>query len=204
MNIKILPLLIVVTMLASCTKTEKEENPFFTEYNTPYGVAPFDKIKTEHYLPAFNKGIEEQKAEIDKIVNSKESPTFENTIVAMEYTGALLQKTSSVFGNLLSADTNDEMQEIAKEVYPRLSKHQDEIYLNNELFVRVKAVYDQKETLELDSESLMLLEEVYKDFLRSGANLPAEKKEKLKKINEELSLLSLQFGENLLAETNNF
>ncbi|MGF7139356.1 M3 family metallopeptidase [Roseimarinus sediminis] len=204
MNIKILPLLIVVTMLASCTNTEKEENPFFTEYDTPYGVAPFDKIKTEHYLPAFNKGIEEQKAEIDKIVNSSEAPTFENTIVAMEYTGALLQKTSSVFGNLLSADTNDEMQEIAKEVYPRLSKHQDEIYLNNELFVRVKAVYDQKETLGLNSESLMLLEEVYKDFLRSGANLPAEKKEELKKINEELSLLSLQFGENLLAETNNF
>lgn len=191
-------------MLASCTNTEKEENPFFTEYDTPYGVAPFDKIKTEHYLPAFNKGIEEQKAEIDKIVNSSEAPTFENTIVAMEYTGALLQKTSSVFGNLLSADTNDEMQEIAKEVYPRLSKHQDEIYLNNELFVRVKAVYDQKETLGLNSESLMLLEEVYKDFLRSGANLPAEKKEELKKINEELSLLSLQFGENLLAETNNF
>lgn len=155
-------------------------------------------------MPAFNQAIDEHNAEIEAIVSNPETPTFENTILALEYSGKLLQKVSDVFGNQMSANTNDELQAIAKDVYPRLSKHSDEIMLNANLFAKVQSVYEQKDQLNLDNESLKLLEETHKDFVRSGANLADEQKEELKKINEELSLLSLQFGENLLAETNNY
>lgn len=195
----------MTVLFAACNTGKKETgNPFLSEYNTPHGVPPFDLIKTGHFVPAFNKGIDEHNAEIEAIINETEKPTFENTIVALEYSGQLIQKVSDVFGNKMGADTNDELQKIAKDIYPRLSKHSDEIMLNEELFKRVKSVYDQKENLNLKGEDLKLLEETYKDFVRNGANLAENKKEELKEINGELSLLSLQFGENLLAETNNY
>ncbi|MDA3880763.1 MAG: M3 family metallopeptidase [Prolixibacteraceae bacterium] len=200
--------LLFITMIlffSACnTGTNENGNPFLEEYDTPYGVPPFDLIKIEHYVPAFNEAIDEHNVEIEAIVAKTNAPTFENTILALEYSGQLLQKVSTVFGNQMSANTNDELQTIAKDIYPLLSKHSDEIMLNAKLFERVKAVYDNKDKLNLDKESNKLLDETYKDFVRSGANIPDNKKEELKKINEELSLLSLQFGENLLAETNDY
>ena len=162
-------------MLLSCS--QKVENPFLSEYDTPFEVPPFDKIENVHYLPAYNKGIELHNEEIERIVTNTEVATFENTILELEYSGSLIQ---NVFGNLLSADTNDEMQAIAKEIYPKLSKHQDEILLNEKLFEKVKSVYDKKDQLNLDKEELKLLEETYKDFVRSGANLSNEKKSELR------------------------
>lgn len=188
----------------SCTQKNETGNPFFSDYDTPFGVPPFDKIELEHYMPAIERGIEEQNAEIASIIDNADEPTFENTILALEYTGKTITKVTSVFGNLMSANTNDQMQAMAKEMYPMLSKHSDEIYLNSQLFEKVNAVYNQKDVLDLTSEEKKLLNETYKSFVRSGANLPEDQKEELKKINEQLSLLSLQFGENLLAETNNY
>jgi peptidyl-dipeptidase Dcp len=186
------------------TNNESDMNPFFSEYNTPFDIAPFDKIKNEHFAPAFEKGIEEHKKEIDAIVKNTDEPTFENTIEALDYSGGLLDKVTSVFYNLMSANTNDELQGIAKELAPKMSRHSDEILLNEDLFAKVKAVYEKKESLELTTEQNELLDKTYKSFARGGANLAKEDREELKKINEELSMLSLQFGENVLKETNKF
>jgi len=192
-------------MLSSCSqKKQAVDNPFLKNYETTYGIPPFEKIENKHYMPAFDAGISEHKAEIEKIVSNTDAPTFENTILAMEYSGKLLTKVSQVFFNLTEANTNDELQNIAKEISPKLSLHEDEILLNDKLFQRVKAVYDQKDKLSLNQEQAKLLEETYKNFIRSGANLTSEQKERIKKINEELSVLTLQFGDNVLAETNNF
>lgn len=197
--------ILLMATIVSCTETRKsDENPFLSEYQTPFGVPPFDKIGNSHYLPAFETGIEQQKKEIDQIVSNNEEPNFKNTIEALEYSGSLINKVGRVFFNLTEANTNDELQAIAKEISPKLSLHLDEIYLNENLFEKVKAVYLQKESLSLNNEQAKLLEETYKQFVRSGANLPKEKKEEMKKINEELSILTLQFGDNVLAETNNF
>ena len=182
----------------------KEQNPFFTEYNTPFDVPPFDKIKEEHYLPAFKEGIKQEWSQIETIANSSEAPTLENTIEAMEGSGALLTRVDNVFYNLTEAHTNDELQDIAKEVAPLLSRHRDDIILNDKLFKRVKAVYEQKDGLNLTVEQNTLLEEYYKDFVRGGANLDEENKAELREINEELSLLTLKFGENVLGENNAF
>ena len=179
-------------------------NPFFAEYNTPFDVPPFEKIMEEHYMPAFLKGMEEQRKEIETVVNNNEPPTFENTIEAMENSGSLLTKVGNVFYNLTSANTNDELQAISKEVAPLLAKHNDDILLNADLFKRVKAVYEQKDKLSLTTEQNKLLEETYKEFVRGGANLNAEKQKKLREINEELSVLSVKFGENILKEDNAF
>ena len=187
----------------SCSDNENK-NPFLTEWDTPFGTPPFDKIKQGHYLPAFKKGIEEQKEEIESIIDNTEEPTFENTIEALEYSGSLLDKVSRVFNAMTDAMTNDELQAINKEVSPMLSKHNDDIYLNPELFERVKAVYDQREQLELNKEQEKLLEEHYKDFVRGGANLPEDKKEEFREINKKLALLSIEFGDNVLKETNKF
>ncbi|WP_026727905.1 M3 family metallopeptidase [Flavobacterium denitrificans] len=173
-------------------------------FNTKHNTAPFSQIKIEDYVPAFNEGITLAKAEIDAIVNNPEAPTFENTIVAMDYSGDILDRLSSIFFNLNSAETNDEMQKIAQEVSPLLSEFGNDIRLNAELFARVKAVYDQKESLNLNPEQTTLLDKKYKSFSRNGANLPEDKKNQLREIDKELSKLSLQFGENVLAETNNF
>ncbi|MFA7444370.1 MAG: M3 family metallopeptidase [Flavobacteriaceae bacterium] len=181
------------------------ENPLLAEtFDTPYGVPPFDLIKNEHFEPAILEGIKQHQAEIDAIANSTEEPTFENTIEAMEYSGSLLRRNRTIFGNLSGAHTNDQIKEIAKELSPILSEHSDNISLNDKLFQRVKAVWEKRETLNLDLEASKLLEETYKSFVRSGANLNQEDKEKLRKINTELGLLSLKFGDNVLAETNSF
>lgn len=173
---------------------------FITKHNT----APFSQIKIEDYVPAFQEGIALAKAEIDAIVNNPDVPTFENTIVAMDFSGDILDRLSSIFFNLNSAETNDEMQKIAQEVSPLLSEFGNDIRLNADLFARVKAVYDQKESLNLNAEQTTLLDKKYKSFSRNGANLPEDKKDQLREIDKELSKLSLQFGENVLAETNNF
>ena len=180
------------------------QNPLLKDENTPYGVPAFDKYKLEHYMPAFKEAISQQKAEVDAIVNNPEAPTFENTIVALDRTGALLDKVSSAFFNVLEADGNPEMDKIANEVSPMLSELSDGIILNEALFSRVKTVYEQKDALGLTPEQMRLLTETYKQFVQNGANLPDDKKERLMQINQELSVLSLQFGQNVVAETNDY
>ncbi len=173
-------------------------------FNTKYNTAPFSKIKNEDFLPAFKKGIELAKAEIDGIVNNPIQPTFENTIEALAFSGDILDRISSIFFNLNSAETSDEMQKIAQEVSPLLSEFGNDIRLNPELFARVKTVYEQREHLNLNPEQTTLLEKKYKSFARNGANLSEDKKNQLREIDKELSKLSLQFGENVLAETHAF
>ena len=188
---------IAMSMLA-CNKT----NPLIDQPATPFGVPAFDQVKLEHYIPAFEEAIRQDKAGIDAIANNKEAPTFENTIVALDRNGELLERVSGVFFNVLEADGNDEMDAIAEKMSPMLSELSSYITLNDKLFERVKAVYDQRESLDLTPEQMRLLTETYKGFADNGANLPADKKERLKQINEELDLLSLQFGRNVVAETN--
>jgi len=201
MNKLSLFILISGVFFMSCTQNS---NPFFEQWDTPFGTPPFDKIEQAHYLPVFKAGIDEQNKEIDAIVNNTEEPTFENTIVALEYSDGLLTKVSNVFFAMLSSMTNDEMQAISKEVSPMLSKHNDDIKLNPKLFARIKTVYENQDQFGLNTEQARLLDEYYKSFVRGGANLEDEAKEKFRKINEELSLLSLEFGENVLKETNKF
>ncbi|MQY62850.1 MAG: peptidase M3, partial [Calditrichaeota bacterium] len=195
-------------LLWSCSMIKKEplkdQNPFFIEYITPFDVPPFDKIEGKHYLPAFKEGMKQERNEIEVIASRSEVPTFENTIEAMEGSGALLTRVSDTFFNLTSAHTNDELQNIAKKVTPLLSRHRDDIMLNEKLFQRVRAVYEQKDRLNLAVEQNTLLEEYYRDFVRGGANLDEEQKAELREINEELSLLTLKFGENILGENNAF
>lgn len=183
-------------------QTEAAGNPFLAEYTTPFQVPPFDLIKMEHYKPAFLQGMEGQKAEIDAIVNNPAPATFENTIAALDQSGALLRKVRTVFSGLNSANTNDEMQALSRELSPLQSKHSDDIRLNEKLFARVKAVYENPG--ELNKEQKKLLEETYKDFVRGGANLDAESQKKLRELNSEISMLQLTFGQNMLKETNAF
>ena len=182
----------------------KEQNPFFNEYQTPFGTPPFEKIKESHYLPAFTEGISQHHQEILAIINNKESPTFQNTVEALENSGQLLTRVRAVFFNMISANTNDRMQEVAQEVSPMLSQHADDILLNEDLFKRIKTVYDEKDQLDLTHEQQRLLEETYKRFARNGANLDEKEKAELREINKELSLLTLKFGDNVLKETNKF
>tara|TARA_R110002072_G_scaffold163357_2_gene315962 strand:+ start:45596 stop:47620 length:2025 start_codon:yes stop_codon:yes gene_type:complete len=170
----------------------------------PFDTAPFSQIKNEHYLPAIKELIAQTKLEIDNITSNLEAPTFQNTVEALEYTGLHLDRATSIFFNLNSAETNEEIQKIAQEVSPLLSNFQNDLLLNEELFNRVKAVYQQKDSLSLSAEQDMLLEKQYKSFSRNGANLSEEDKETLRKIDSDLSKLKLTFGENVLAETNNF
>ncbi|MCH7524951.1 MAG: M3 family peptidase, partial [Bacteroidetes bacterium] len=173
-------------------------------FSTPYNTAPFSKIEIEHFLPAFIKAIENTKAEIDVITNNSEAPNFKNTLEALDFSGEQLDRISSVFFNLNSAETNDEIQKIAQDVSPLLSEFNNDIALNEKLFKRVKAVYDSKERLNLTEEQKTLLDKKYKGFSRNGANLSKEKKLKLRKIDKKLSKLKLKFGENVLAVTNKF
>ena len=199
--------IIGIVLLNSCS-TESlnlestNMNPFFTEYDTPYQIPPFKKIKDEHYMPAFNQGMKEQLEEIGSITNNLESPSFENTIVELERTGKTLDKVSNVFFNLNSSNTNDQMDAIAKEISPKLSAHRDNIFLNRKLFERVKIIYEQKNNLDLNTEQKRLVEETYKYFIRSGAQLNSTSMRELTEINQELSSLSVQFDQNLLKETN--
>ncbi len=182
----------------------KEKNPLLTDYNTPFNVPPFEKIKVEHYEPAFIEAMKQQKQTIDKIVNSADEATFENTIEALEYSGSLLSEVIGAFYPLTSANTNPEMQELAQKFAPMLSSHSDDISLNPELFKRVKAVYEIKDELDLNPEQQMLLKKVYNGFVKGGANLPEDKQARFREINEALSLLAVKFGDNVLAEINNF
>ena len=182
----------------------KGGNPFLGKYTTPFGIPPFEQIKVEHYKPAFIKGMEEHKKEIDAIVNNKKPATFENTIAALDRCGELLNKVASVFYGQNSACTSDEMQAVSREISPLLSQHSDDITMNAALFKRVKYVYDHQSEEKLDKEQKKLLEETYKSFVRSGANLSADKQEQLRKLNQEISILQLTFGQNMLAETNAF
>ncbi len=182
----------------------ENKNPFLNSYNTPHGTAPFHLIKIEHYEPAIMEGMKEQNEEIDAIINNPEAPTFQNTIVALEKSGALLERVTTVFGNLMSAETSDEMQELAEKMMPLLSEHSNNISLNEKLFARIKTVYEQKDQLELNGEEEQLLQKTYDGFVRSGANLEGEDKEKFRQLNTELSILTLRFSQNLLKETNNY
>lgn len=200
-----IPFLVVASMFIGCNSEKQASNaanPLLAAYDTPFNVPPFDKIKDEHFRPAYDEALKQHNIEIDSIVNNSEAPSFENTIVALEEAGSLLNSISRVFFNMNSANTNDTIQAIAKDLAPVLSAHSDNIRLNAQLFERVKAVYEQRAALSLDAEDSKLLEETYKSFVRAGANLSDEDKEKLKKINAELSVLTTQFGQNLLAETN--
>ncbi len=179
-------------------------NPFFGTYNTPHGTVPFDQIKLEHYEPAIVEGIAQQKAEIDSIVNNPEAPTFANTIEPYELSGDLLERTTNVFANQLSANTCDELQELANKLMPMLSEHENDIFLNEKLFARIKQVYDNRNNEQLNAEQLKLLEDIYIGFTRSGANLNDEQKATLRELTKQLSLLSLQFSNNLLKETNDY
>lgn len=188
-------------LLMGCAKND---NPFFEAYKNKYGAPPFDKIKNEHYMPAFTEGIKQHQAEIDTIADNKEAPTFDNTIAALDFSGDLLKKVSSVFFNLYSCETNDGMDKIAKEISPILSEHNDNIYLNEKLFARVKNLFDNRTKLGLTTEQNRLLEKYHRNFIRSGAALNPEQKAKLREINKELGLAELVFGQNVLDETNSY
>ncbi len=177
-------------------------NPFFREYKTPFQVPPFDDIKPEHFLPAIEEGIRQHTAEIDLIISGRDLPDFNNTILPYDTSGELLSDVSKVFGNLNGANTNALIQKLAREISPKLTKHGDDILLNPELFRKIKSVYDHRLTLGLSGDQLRVVEKIYNDFVRGGANLSAQDQAKLRLVNEELSKLSLQFSENVLAETN--
>lgn len=195
--------ILAAAALAAITSC-KMENPLLSESPLPYGAPQFDKIKTEHYLPAFKQAIAEGKAEIDAIVSNPEAPTFANTIEALERAGRSYNRVGAIFYNLYEADTNEEMQAIAEEVSPMATEYSMYISLNEKLFERVKTVWEQKDGLGLAPDQMRLLDKTYKGFVRGGANLSAEDKEKYSKYEEELSLLQLQFGKNALAATNAF
>ncbi len=198
----LLTLFVVVMSFNMQAQSMNTDNPFFSEYTTPFQTPPFDKIKIEHYLPAFEEGIKIKRAELDAIINNPDKPTFENTIEAIEKSGKLLTKVSRVFFNISGSNGNDETQKIAETITPELSKLNNDIYLNEKLFQRIKSINDEKEKLNLTAEQLKVLDNYYSDFVRNGIGLDEEKKTRLKKINEELSMLSLKFGDNLRKETN--
>ena len=197
--------LFLVMALASC-KSDKNvgENPFFTEWNTPYGVPPFDRMTPAHFLPALERGMSLHDAEIDAITSNNDAPTFENVILAYDDSGQMLAQTELIFGMLCAAENTAEMQALQEQVMPMLAAHADKILLNEKLFERVKAVYDRRAALELDAAQSRLLEKTYRGFVRAGALLDAEQKARLKAINGELSLASVKFGQNILAENNNY
>ncbi len=195
---------ILTLVLNACNSKMTEVNPLLEASNNPFGAPAFDKIKNEHYKPAFEAAIAQGKAQIDSIVNNTEAPTFANTVEALEYSGRTLTNISSIFFNLNEAATDSVMQSIALEVSPMLTDYSNDIMLNEKLFARIKSVYDSKDSLKLNPEQARLLEETYKGFVRNGSNLAGENKAKFKEINKELSQLGLQFGQNVLAATNKF
>ena len=200
----------IAVALSACSSSEKKSeilapgDILLTEFTTPLGVPPFDKIELEDYMPAFKEAIAQQQKEVDDIVGQTAAPDFENTIVALDQSGSLLRKVNAVFSGLNSANTNDEMQALSRELSPLLSKNSDDIRLNKDLFARVKTVYDNRESLNLNKEQKKLLEETYKSFVRGGANLDAEQQARLRELNSEISMLQLTFGQNMLKETNAF
>lgn len=197
-------LIILATMstLNYSQENQKDENPFFNKWETPYETPPFDQIKPEHFIPAVQHGIELEKFEVDAIINNPEKPNFQNTIEALEKSGEFLTRVNRVFSGLNGANTNDEIQKINRVITPLLSKHSDDISLNDKLFARIKMIYNERDKLNLDNEQKFTLENYYIRSVRSGADLDNADKEKLRKINDELSMLALKFSENSLKETN--
>ena len=200
----LLTLFLAMTTVACKSDKKVGENPFFSAWETPYGVPPFDRILPEHFLPAIERGMSLHDAEIDAIVTNRDEPTFENVILAFDNSGQMLAQTSLVFGMLCAAQNTPEMQALQEQAMPRLTAHYDKILLNDALFERVKAVYDNRATFDLDAEQSRLLEKTYRSFVRSGALLGADDKARLAEINSELALVSVKFGNNLLAENYNF
>ncbi len=194
--------LLIMTLFSSTSNSANTLNPFFTDYETPFQIPPFAEIKMEHYKPGFEQGMQEHLNEINDITENKEAATFENTIVALERTGETLDKVSDVFFNLLSSNTNDQMDSLAQEISPKLSAHRDSILLNRDLYSRVKSIYDSRKNLSLNPEQTRLIEETHKYFVRAGIQLDEQSMERLKEINQKLSSLSVQFDQNLLKETN--
>ncbi len=190
-------------MMYSCA-TSTDSNPFFSEFKTEFGAPPFDKIKIEHYEPAFKKGIEEQNQNIQAIIDNKQEPDFENTIVALDNSDPILSRVSAIFFNMTDAETTDELTQLSIKIAPVLSEHNDNIYLNQALFKKVNAVYQKKGTAKLTTEQSRLLDETYKSFVRSGANLDNQKQARLREINKELSTLGITFSNNILNENNSF
>ena len=197
---------ILIMTLSACKNSDKtSDNPFFeAEWSTPYGVPPFDRIEFAHFEPAFEQGMSLHNEEIARIVESKDEPTFENTILAYDNSGEMLWRVATVFGMLEAAETSEQMQDLSAQIMPRLAAHSDSFLMNDKLFARVKAVYDRRNAMGLNDEQKRLTEKIYTDFVRSGAMLSAEDKERLKQINEQLSSHSVSFGRNLLAETNDY
>lgn len=195
---------VLAVMISSSFTVSPTENPLLKDWNTPFGIPPFESVKIEHYMPAYIYAIDVHNKEINAIVNNKEKASFENTIEALDRTGDLLSKVSAVFGSLSGVNSSKDVLILAQELNPILSKHSNEVSFNSKLFLRVKEVYDSKEKENLNSEQLRLLNETYKGFVRDGALLDESKKEELKKINEEISSLHLRFGQNLLQETDAF
>jgi peptidyl-dipeptidase Dcp len=204
-NFKIGLMAVTIGLFSACSDGSKEaakvDNPFFAKYQTPFEVPPFDKIDTTHYMPAFIEGMKQHKAEIDAIVNNNEKPNFENTILTYDKAGKLLTKVGNVFYNIQGANTNEQIQNIARKLTPLMSKHNDDIALNEKLFAKIKAVYNQRKEMNLDDQQIRVVEKYFRDFERKGANLSPEKKDELRKLNSEMSMLSLKLDENLLAET---
>jgi len=206
MKIRVLFIVFLLCLFIPVVQSNAQniDNPFFVEWNTPFNTPPFNDIKTEHYLPAFEEGIKQQKAEIEIITNNSEEPTFENTIEAMELSGKLLTKVYLVFNNLNNTDSNAEMEKIAQETVTMITKHNNNIYLNEKLFDRVKYIYQERDKLNLSIEQKTVLENYYLDFVDGGANLTPREKEKLKSINEDIAQLTVKFGENVRKENSNF
>ena len=192
----------VAVALCGCAEQQKPANPLFSDFTAPFGIAPFEEITIDHFREGMLKGLEEQKAEIEAIINSTEEPTFENTIKVLDQGGELLRKVRGTFGPLSSGSATDETRALQKELSPIFSAHNDDIYLNQTLFAKVKAVYDNKENLTLTPEEKTVLQNIYDRFVDGGALLSDEQKEELRKLNTELSMLQLQFGQNLTHETN--
>ncbi|TNE74091.1 M3 family peptidase [bacterium] len=195
-------LILLLSLSCSSPSSKSTMNPLLSKFDTPFEVPPFDKIKLEHFKPAFDEAIKDHQAEILAISNNPDAPTFENTIEALENAGSTLTQVARIFYNLNSANTSDEMQKIAQEIAPDMSRHSDDINLNPKLFARVKTVWEKRNDLGLDADQFKLLDDAYKGFVRSGANLKDDKKEVLRSINEKLSVLTLKFGQNVLGETN--
>src|ERR1700736_3702389 len=194
--------LLSAAQITAVSAANPSDNSLLKESTLPYHYPPFDKIKDEHFAPAIEAGMKEQLKEVDTVANSSEKPTFENTVVALERTGRLLDRAETTFSNLNSCNTNPAMQKIETEMAPKLSAHRDAIHLNGKLFARIQELYDNRDKVGLDPESAYLLERYYKDFVRAGAKLSDPDKEKLKKINAELATLQTQFEQNVLKEKN--
>lgn len=196
-------ILFLSIIMAGCDQEAmKSTNPFFSEYQTPFKVPPFEQIDTTHFISAFERGIAENEAEIEAITSNQEEPSFENTILVLDKSGELLSKVSSVFFSLNSANTNKSMQVISREISPKMTKHRDNIALNNELFQKIKVVYENRENSELDEQQVRVVEKYYDDFVRNGADLNDNDKDKLRALNQKLTTNQIDFRENLLAETN--